>query len=60
MSLPTWISPKIIENSKDLPAWLLSALAMASAIQVFAPARLTELPSDYRPPVITTFVMASF
>jgi len=49
--------PKFIEAVKDLPAWLLSAFAAASAMLVFFPTSWTELAPAYRPAAICAFIV---
>lgn len=48
---------KFIETVKDLPAWLISALAVAAAILLFEPSINAELPKTYRPWLVVTCVV---
>jgi hypothetical protein len=48
---------KFIETVKDLPAWLISALAVAAAILLFEPSINAELPKTYRPWLVVAFVV---
>lgn len=48
---------KFVEAVKDLPAWLLSAFAVASGILLFVPAVNDELPKTYRPWLLVALVV---
>lgn len=48
---------KFSEAVKDLPAWLFSAFAVASAILLFVPPVNAELPAQYRPWLVMGLVL---
>ncbi len=48
---------KFVEAVKDLPAWLFSAIAIASGLLLFVPQINGELPKDYRPWLVIIFVV---
>ena len=55
---------KLVEAIKDLPAWLLTAFAVAAGLLLFVPQINGELPRDYRPwlviGVVLSGVLAAF
>ena len=48
---------KFVEAVKDLPAWLLTALAVAAGLLLFVPQINSELPKDYRPWLVVSVVL---
>ena len=50
---------KVVGAVKDLPAWLLTALAVAAGLLLFVPQINGELPKDYRPWLVVSVVLFS-
>lgn len=48
---------KLFEVVKDLPVWLLTALAVAAGLMLFMPQINGELPKDYRSWLVVGFVL---
>ena len=53
----TSIAAKLVDAIKDLPAWLLTAFAVAAGILLFVPSISGELPKDFRPWLFTSLVL---
>jgi len=50
---------KFSEAVKDLPAWIFSAFATTAAVLLFVPLANMELPKEYRPWLVISFVLFS-
>ncbi|ROZ78265.1 hypothetical protein [Ramlibacter sp. WS9] len=53
----TDLTAKFVSAVKDLPAWLLTALAIAAGLLLFVPQINGELPKDYRPWLVVSVVL---